>query len=120
MRGQNISLLQTIAGLLLENSSPCVKNLNLTEDYLTYWTINVQTDRNDQGTNARKVISEVYAFFVLHCTVYGRKSKHKTDITVWHGMDFHKKFTIKYSGHKKLLCEFLNLSKLNAFILLGY
>ena len=32
----------------------------------------------DQGNNARKVISEVYAFFVLQCTVFGRKSKHKT------------------------------------------
>ena len=35
----------------------------------------------DQGNNARKVISEVYAFFVLQCTVFGRKSKHKTDVT---------------------------------------
>ena len=35
-----------------------------------------------QGTNARKVISEVYAFSVLQCTVFGRKSKHKTDVTV--------------------------------------
>ena len=34
-----------------------------------------------QGTNGRKVISEVYAFFVLQCTVFGRKSKHKTDVT---------------------------------------
>jgi len=34
-----------------------------------------------QGTNARKVILEVYAFFVLQCTVVGRKSKHKTDVT---------------------------------------
>ena len=25
-----------------------------------------------------------------------------------------------YSGHKKLLCEFSKLSKLNVFILLGY
>ena len=33
------------------------------------------------GTNARKVISEVDAFFVLQCTVFGRKSKHKTDVT---------------------------------------
>ena len=33
------------------------------------------------GNNARKVISEVYAFFVLQCTVFGRKSKHKTDVT---------------------------------------
>ena len=35
----------------------------------------------NQGTNARKVISEVYAFFVLQCTVFGRKRKHKTDVT---------------------------------------
>jgi len=34
-----------------------------------------------QGTNARKVISEVYTFFVLQCIVFGRKSKHKTDVT---------------------------------------
>ena len=38
-------------------------------------------DSNMQGTNERKVISEVYAFFVLQCTVFGRKSKHKTDVT---------------------------------------
>jgi len=35
-----------------------------------------------QGSNARKVISEVYTIFVLQCTVFGRKSKHKTDVTV--------------------------------------
>ena len=39
-----------------------------------------------QGTNARKVISEVYALLVLQCTVFGRKSKHKTDVTAWHGI----------------------------------
>jgi len=44
----------------------------------------------DQGTNARKVISEVFAFFVLQCTVFGRKSKHKTDVTAWHGIHFKK------------------------------
>ena len=38
-------------------------------------------DSLNQCTNARKVISEVYAFFVLQCTVLGRKSKHKTDVT---------------------------------------
>ena len=27
---------------------------------------------------------------------------------------------MKYSGHKKLMCELLKLSKLNAFNLLGY
>ena len=43
-----------------------------------------------QGTNARKVISEVYAYFVQQCTVFGRKCKHKTDFTTWHGTNFHK------------------------------
>ena len=42
-----------------------------------------------QGNNARKLISEVYAFFLLQCTVFGRKSKHKTDVTAWHGIHFH-------------------------------
>ena len=36
---------------------------------------------NYQGTNARKVISEVYASFVLQCTVSGWYCKHKTDDT---------------------------------------
>ena len=45
---------------------------------------------DNQGTNARKVISYVYAFFVLQCAVFGRKSKHKTDSTAWHGIHFHK------------------------------
>ena len=35
-----------------------------------------------QGTNASNVISVVYAFFVLQCTVSGWNSKHKTDVTV--------------------------------------
>ena len=42
---------------------------------------NVGEYTSKQGTNARKVISEVYAFFVLQCTVFGRKSNHKTDVT---------------------------------------
>ena len=33
---------------------------------------NLKTIRSDQGFNARKVISEVYAYFVLQCTVSGR------------------------------------------------
>jgi len=40
-----------------------------------------------QGTNARKVISELYTFFVLLCTVFGRKSKH---VRAWHRIHFHK------------------------------
>ena len=46
--------------------------------------------RNQQGNNARKVISEVYAFFVLQFTVFGRKSEQKTDVTAWHGIHFYK------------------------------
>ena len=68
----------------------------------------------NQGTNARKVISEVYALFELQFTVFGRKSKHKTNVTAWQGIHFHKK-SMKYSGHKKLLCEFSKFSKFNAF-----
>ena len=52
-------------------------------------------DRNNedyqcQGTHARKVISEMYAFFVLQCSVFWRKSKHKTDVEALHGIHFHK------------------------------
>jgi len=32
----------------------------------------------------------VYAFFVLQCTISGRWCKHKTDVTAWHGINFHK------------------------------
>ena len=37
-----------------------------------------------------KLYSEVYAFFVLQCTVFGRKSEHKTDVTAWHESIFTK------------------------------
>ena len=72
-----------------------------------------------QGTNARKVISEVYTFFVLQCTVFGRKVN-----TRWMSQSdresiFTKKI-MKCTGHWKLLCEFSKSSKLNAFDLLGY
>ena len=49
-------------------------------ELLTLRVINIQV--SSQGTNARKVISEVYAFFAMQYTVFGRKSKHKTDVTV--------------------------------------
>ena len=32
----------------------------------------------------------MYAFFALPCTVFGWKSKHKTDVTAWHGIHFQK------------------------------
>ena len=69
-----------------------------------------------QGNNARKVISEVCAFFVLQCTVFGLKTQDGClQPMTWD--PFSQKQSIKYSCHRKLLCE---LSKLNAFILLGY
>ena len=54
------------------------------------WRHTRSQGRSTQGTNARNVISEVYAFYVLQCTVFGRKSKHKTDVTAWHGIHFIK------------------------------
>ena len=65
-----------------------------------------------QGCNARKVISEVFTSFVLQCTVSGRWSKHKTDVTAWHGIHLSHKKSMKYSGHRKLLCALSKLSNL--------
>jgi hypothetical protein len=50
-----------------------------------------------QGCNARKVISEVYVYVVLQCTVSGRMLQ--PDM----GLIFHIKKSMKYSGHTKLL-----------------
>ena len=36
--------------------------------------------------NVKLVISEMFAFIVLQCTVSGRKSKHKADFTASHGI----------------------------------
>ena len=62
--------------------------------------------------NAKKVISKVYASFELQCTVSGRWSKHKTDVTAWHGIHLSHKKSMKYSGHRKLLCALSKLSNL--------
>ena len=60
-----------------------------------------------QGTNARKGISEVHAFCVLQCTVFGRKSKHKTFVTAWHGIHFHKNnlwnYYLNYLNYQNLM-----------------
>ena len=40
--------------------------------------------------DASKVIMQGKLFFVLQCTVFGRKRKNKTDVTSWHGIHFHK------------------------------
>ena len=60
----------------------------------------------NQGCNARKVISEVYTSFVL--SLGGNVNTRRIQLS-------HKKKSMKYSGHRKLLCE---LSKFNAFNLL--
>ena len=31
-----------------------------------------------------------FLYCSVHCTVFGRKSKLKTDVTAWHGIRFHK------------------------------
>ena len=60
---------------------------------------------------------------LLYCTVLSKSGNvntrrmSKSDI----GSIFHiKKKSMKYSGHRKFLCELSKLSKFNAFNLLGY
>jgi len=72
----------------LKGSSKCTYHVNVHKLYGVEYISTVCSQ--DQGTNVRKVISEVYTFFILQCTVFGRKSKHKTDVTAWHGIHFHK------------------------------
>ena len=38
----------------------------------------------------RGYLRDVRIFCTAECTVFGRKSKHKTDVTAWHGINFHK------------------------------
>ena len=40
--------------------------------------------------------------------------------SAWHGIHLSHKKSVKYSCHRKLLCELSKLSKFNAFNLLGY
>ena len=69
-----------------------------------------------QDTNARKVISEVYAFFVLQCSVLSLGGKLNTRRMSQPAME--SIFTkIVY---EILQCEISKLPKLNALILLGY
>ena len=53
-------------------------------------TVLTKSHQKMQGYNARRVIFRVVRFFVLQCTGFGRKSKHKTDSTAWHGIHLHK------------------------------
>ena len=74
-----------------------------------------------QGYNARKVISKVYVR-IFSTAVYCLWAicKHRTDVEACHGIHLSHKKSMKYSGHRKLLCEISKLSKFNAFNLLGY
>ena len=57
----------------------------------------------------------------LYCSVLSLRWKVNTrrmSQLAWH-IIFHIKNSMKYSGHRKLFCEFSKLSKLNAFVL-GY
>ena len=59
---------------------------------------------------------------LLHCSVLSLGGNVNTR-RMWKpnmGSIFHIKKSMKYSGHRKLLCELSKLSKFNAFILLGY
>ena len=66
------------------------RNLLIVHTIMRYISVKESTDCPYQCTNARTFISEVYAVFLLQCTVFGRKSKHKKDVTAWHGINFRK------------------------------
>ena len=72
----------------------------------------------NQGYKARKVISEVtnllYCSVLSLCGNVNTRRMSQPDM----GPIFYIKKSMKYSGHRKLLCELSKLSKLNAFILL--
>ena len=59
-------------------------------------------------------------FFVLQCTVFGRKSKHKIDVRAWHGIHFHKNNLWNILVIAETIMWISKLSKLNVFNLLGY
>ena len=78
-------------------------------------------DRIDQGSYARKVnCGRVFSVYILKPVLFGRKSKHKTDVPPWHGIHFHKNNLWNILDIGKLICEFSKLSKFNAFNHLGY
>ena len=74
-------------------------------------------DRDNQGYNARKVISR--CTHLLYCSKLslGVNVNTRRVSTSDMGSIFHRKKSMKYSGHRNLLCE---LSKFNAFNFLGY
>jgi len=61
-------------------------------------------------------------FYLLYCSVLSLGGNVNTSRMLKSDMGSicHKKKSMKYSGHRKLLCELSKLSKFNAFNLLGY
>ena len=44
----------------------------------------------------------------------------QNDVEAWHGFLLSHQKSIKYSGHRQLLCKLSKFSKFNAFNFLGY
>ena len=59
---------------------------------------------------------------LLYCSVLSLGGNVNTprSVEAWHGIHLSHKKSMKYSGHRKLLCELSKPSKFNAFNLLGY
>ena len=73
-----------------------------------------------QGCYCKESYFRSVHIFVLQCTVSGRNVNTRRMSKPDMGSIFHIKKSMKYSGHRKLLCELSKLSKFNAFNLLGY
>ena len=69
-----------------------------------------------QGKLFQKCTHLLYCSALSLCGNVNTKRMSMTDM----GSIFHIKKSMKYSGHRKLLCELSKLSKFNAFDLLGY
>ena len=65
---ENLVICRTISFILL------LRFYSYRDTQITPKYSSMESKRRDilQGTNARKVIREVYTFFVLQCTVFGR------------------------------------------------
>ena len=118
-----ISNLQSAKPLCLAGFQRWMGELHLSGNFMWSWCSTyylIQT----KNYNVKIVISEVYALLVL-CSVLSLDGKVNTRriSQLCHSLTWihlsHKK-SMKYSGHRKLLCELSKLSKFNVLILLGY
>ena len=86
--------------------------------FILYITYQFQLLIQIQGYNARKVISFVLQCTAVYCSVLslgGNVNTRQIDVEALHGIHLSHIKSMKYSGHRKLLCELLKLSKFNAF-----